>query len=403
MESSAASPRRPSPVLHFSLCTLTFALSPNQPLSYTLPMPSRLRLGLVGPDLAQPCGIADYTARLAQALAESCDLAFVPFRDALTDPRLPHCMAILVQYERSLVPDGGFLDRLGARFPGRVYVVPHEVYAEDPFAFPYAGLRASFPPLLWLKRWRYRRSHRAYAEEKRLQARGYGAHRVIPLSGPGAEILRALAGGKVLDTVPLAYPDLASPSQEASMPGGGPAPEARFPVRPKAVLGIFGFLNPGLDYASVLDLLARLDPGVGLLILGGARGGGDAQSRLEAAIAERGLQDRARVTGFLPEASLQANLRLCDVFLCPMRFKSNSSSVAHLFGLGKPILATELPLTRFLQDQGAPIELYAGPEELRSKADAALSGALPARANRYPWDFRAVADAYLRILGAAHA
>ena len=53
-------------------------MSPSQPF----------RVGLVGPDRTQPCGIADYTARLAAALAGKCELAFVPFRDALTDPRL---------------------------------------------------------------------------------------------------------------------------------------------------------------------------------------------------------------------------------------------------------------------------------------------------------------------------
>ncbi|HKP98130.1 MAG TPA: hypothetical protein VJ385_20540, partial [Fibrobacteria bacterium] len=167
---------------------------------------SSLRIGLIGPDRTQPCGIADYTARLAVALAGKCDLVSVPFREALADPRLAACRGILVQYERSLVAadggGGGFLARLAARHPGRVFVVPHEVYDRDPFAFSYADLRSAFPLLLWLKRLRYLWLHRGYAAEKRLQARGYRAHRVIPLSGPGAEILRRAAGpaggGKVL-------------------------------------------------------------------------------------------------------------------------------------------------------------------------------------------------------------
>ena len=100
-------------------------------------MASHLRIGLVGPDQTQPCGIADYTSRLAAALAERCDLTFVPFRDALLDPSLGECEAILLQYERSLVPEG-FPDRLAVHHPGRVHVVPHEVYDEDPFAFPSA-------------------------------------------------------------------------------------------------------------------------------------------------------------------------------------------------------------------------------------------------------------------------
>ncbi|HKP98269.1 MAG TPA: hypothetical protein VJ385_21235, partial [Fibrobacteria bacterium] len=96
-------------------------------------------------------------------------------------------------------------------------------------------------------------------------------------------------------------------------------------------------------------------------------------------------------------------LRLCDVFLCPMRFKSNSGSLLHLVHLGKPILASDIPLTRYLKDEGAPLELYADAEGLRKGLEAAVSGAAPARPNRYPWDFGAVADAYLRVLGAVNS
>lgn len=358
-------------------------------------MASHLRIGLVGPDQTQPCGIADYTSRLAAALAERCDLTFVPFRDALSDPSLGECDAILLQYERSLVPEG-FPDRLAVHHPGRVHVVPHEVYDEDPFAFPSARLSSPFPPFLWVKRLLYRWRHREYAREKRLQARGYGVHKVIPLSGPGAGILRPLAGDRILDPVPHAmYVPPAAP------PGIALRWDAFFPVKPKAILGIFGFLNPGLDYGSVLDLLVRLDGGVALLVLGGPRDGGSVEQWLSGEVAGRRLSGRVRITGYLPEGDLDAHLRLCDIFLCPMRFKSNSGSLLHLIHLGKPILASDLPLTRYLKDLGAPLELYYGPEELLRKADAAVSGAYAVPPNRYPWDFGAVADAYLRILGAS--
>jgi glycosyltransferase involved in cell wall biosynthesis len=381
-----------------------------------MPIP---RIGLIGPDRTQPCGIADYTGRLADALALKSDLAFAPFRSALSDSRLDG-RPILVQYERSLLSPPSlpgadrFLSALARRHPGRVFVVPHEVYDRDPFAFPYADLRSAFLPLLWMKRLRYRWSHRAYAAEKRLQARAYHAHRVIPLSAPGAEILLPLAGSKVLEPIPLAFftppiPAGASTRRESD-PSDPPRREAFFPSPPRAVIGIFGFLNPGSDYASALDMLAGLDAGACLLLLGGPRReAGEApgssglsapRTRLAQAIAARGLQGRVHVTGFLPEASLDGHLRLCDAFLCPMRFKSNSSSLLNLIHLGKPILASDLPLTRYLKAQGAPLELYADAEGLRRAMAAALSGAAPAPPNRYPWDFGAVAEAYLRAVAA---
>jgi hypothetical protein len=310
---------------------------------------------------------------------------------------LDACKAILVQYERSLVPGPDFLPRLSRRFPGRVFVVPHEVYTEDPFAFPYADLRSAFPPLLWLKRRLYRRRHQDYAREKSLQQAAYGAHRVIPLSGPGCEILRALAdptGARILDPVPHAYfipPDsgfaASDPKRESFFPGGA-----------RTVLGIFGFLNPGQDYGMVLDLMGKLGPETGLLILGGARGQGAAD--LESEAAARGLAGRVRVTGYLAEKELSAHFRLCDLFLGPMRFKSNSGALLHLLHLGKPILTSDLPLTRYLKAQGAPLELYGNAGELAEKAAAIIGEGFPGTSNRYPWSFEAVAEAYLRIMQA---
>ncbi|MBW8890320.1 MAG: glycosyltransferase [Fibrobacteres bacterium] len=352
----------------------------------------RSRIGLVGPDASQPCGIADYVGRLAAVLAAECDLAFVPFRHALASPRLESCQAILVHYERSLVPDPGFLIRLGARFPGRMFVVPHEVYAEDPFAFPYADLRAGFPPLLWLKRAIYRWKHREFARERRLQAAGYAAHRVIPLSGPNAAILGPLAPGKVLEPVPHAFyaPSVASPVVRK---------EDYFPRRPKSIIGIFGFLNPASDYAQVFDLLATLDPGTALLILGGERSASGMQERLEHEAAARGLSDRVRVTGWLPPERVGSHLSLCDLFVSPMRFKSNSGSLLHLLHLGRPILVPDLPLTRWLQAEGAPVDLYRDGTELRGLALGYLEGKVQPPANRYRWDFPTVARAYLRAMG----
>ena len=355
-------------------------------------MPSP-RIGLIGPDRSQPCGIADYVERLAAALAPECDLVFVPFRDAAASPALGSCRAILVHYERSLVPGPDFLPRLGVRFPGKIYVVPHEVYAEDPFAYPYAALGARFPPLLWLKRARYRWRHREYARERRLQAAGYGAHRVIPLSGPNAAILRARAPGRVLEPVPHASYE---PPEGAAAPGRADF----FPYGPRAVLGMFGFLNPALDYAQVFDLMAGLDPGAALLILGGPRNGGEMRDRLEAEAAGRGLGERVRITGWLPPEQVGPHLRLCDLFLCPMRFKSNSGSLLHLVHLGRPILAADLPLTRWLKAEGAPLDLYRDAGELRALAGGYLSGNLAPPPNRYRWDFPAAARAYLRAMGA---
>ena len=270
-------------------------------------MTGTLRIGLVGPDQSQPCGIADYTSHLALALSRKCDLVFVPYRDAEQNlgqggQALAKSQVILVQYERSLVPDRDFLWRLSKKFPGRVFVVPHEVYGDDPFAYPYSAIRSSFPPWLLVKRLVYHWRHREYTHEKSLQRRAYGAEGVLPLSGPGFEILRTRAGKKILDPVPLAYftPSLPDPGEPALRR------EKYFPEGAATVLGIFGFLNPGLDYPMVFDLLERVNSNLSLLIIGGPRPGGVEAMDLKAQVAQRGLVGRVHLTGYLPEAELYA-------------------------------------------------------------------------------------------------
>ncbi len=368
-------------------------------------MRNPIRLGLIGPDQTQPCGIADYTARLAEALASRCELLFVPFQNALMTDALRNCDAILVQYERSLVPDKEFLAQLSHRYSPRVFVVPHEVYHEDPFAFPFSEIRSSFAPFLWLKQWKYWLTHREYAQEKTLQKKAYLSNGVFPLSDPSADILRPLAGSLILKTIPLAFfhppeldPSKSIPSISHPSKLGPPRLDAFFPTRPQWVIGIFGFLNPGLDYDQILDLLQSQPRDVCLLILGGKRHHGDTGLDIESQAAIKGLQGRVRVTGYLPESELSAYLKLCDFFVSPMRFKSTSSSLLTLLDLGKPILASSIPLTQYLQKLGAPLDLYEDAKGLEKTVDAIRNGTLMPRENGYRWTFSEVAEAYLHAL-----
>ncbi len=373
-------------------------------------MSAQSRIGLVGPDYTQPCGIADYTGRLASALRPRCDLVFTPFREAMGG-RLDGCQAILVQYERSLVPHRNFLERISARYPEKVFVAPHEVYAEDPFAFPYASLRSAFPPLLWGKRLRYRWAHRGYAREQALQKQGYHAFRVIPLSGPNEQLLRNVCGDRVLPVVPLAY--FTPPTSSVS----GPSRSELFPKGCRTVFGIFGFVNPAQDYGLALEMIARMRGEAGLLVLGGERNirsvrrdareprvasdSGREVARLEAQARALGIQRSVRVTGYVAEPELSHYFKVCDAFLAPMRFKSNSSSLVNLLHAGKPILATDLPLTRWLRDQGCPLRLFADAKSLEILARGVSDRTLPDGECRYSWTFSAVADAYLASMASA--
>jgi Glycosyl transferases group 1 len=368
-------------------------------------MNETLQIGLIGPDQTQPCGIADYTARLAEALHQKAGLIFLSYAKVLDlSPEeaeaLESCQAILLQYERSLVPDSRFLKSLALKYPDRVFVIPHEVYDQDPFAFPYEAIRSPILPLLWIKRLAYKLKHRDYAREKALQAKAYEARGVFPLSGPGAVILRALAAHKILETIPLAsYIPPENPVEQLQINRENFFPKADSHHKgTQKVIGIFGFLNPGLDYNMVLELLSKLEKEVSLLILGGFRTNAKLDYDPESEAEKRGLSHRVRLTGFLKETELAGHFALCDIFLCPMRFKSNSSSILNLIHLKKTILASDIPLTRYLQAEGAPLKLYSNFQELELQTKKALEGIEPVLENRYPWTFDRVADAYVQAI-----
>ncbi len=352
-----------------------------------------IRLALIGPDDTLRCGIADYVCDLRAALAERCDLRFFDYAESLRPRALDDREALLVHYERSRVPGRAYMQKLARIYPGKVFVVPHEVYGKDPLAFPYEALRSSNPLVLSFKRAVYRWRHRAYAHEKELEGRGFHARGVIPLSTPAAEVLKRSGATNVLNPVPHAA---------WSKPAGAISPklpkrEDLLPGRPAFVAGIFGFLNPGIDYALAFDML-RDFPTMGLLLVGGDRRSEGLRARLEEEILRRGLHARVAITGYVEAGDIPHYWALCDLFLCPFRFKSSTGSMLRLIHTGKPIIAGDLAIVHYLQSLGAPFLLYRGREELAGLLRRAQSRTLPAFPNTYPYDFDRVAREYLRVI-----
>ncbi len=361
-----------------------------------------IRLALIGPDDSIRCGIADYVFDLRSALAARCDLRFFDYESSLKTQALSECQALLVHYERSRVPGPGYLRKLSLRHPGKLFVVPHEVYGKDPLAFPYEGLRSRHSLGLFLKKALYRWRHRAYAREKELEGQGYHARGVIPLSDPAAAVLRRSGAGNVLKPVPHAAWENPghSVTGKLSLAGKLPRREELLPAQPDFVAGIFGFLNRGVDYSLAFTMLERF-PKMGLLLLGGDRGGGNLRTWLEEEILRRGLQGRVGISGYIETEDTPYYWSLCDLFLCPFRFKSSSGSMLRLVHTGKPIVAGDLAIVHYLQGLGAPFLLYRSQDELASLLRRAGARTLPAFPNTYPFNFATVAGEYLRVISEA--
>jgi glycosyltransferase involved in cell wall biosynthesis len=353
-------------------------------------------IGLIGPGDRERCGVRDYVLALKQHLQNIIHVHYATYYSALSDEQISQCDGVILHYESAYFPDTKLLGQLNRKCNNRLYVVPHEVYREDPFAFPYAKLTGRFWIDLKCRQLLYKWRHLPYLREKRLQKAGYHARGVIPLSNVNCQILQEAGCPNLQTVIPHAF--YASPETV---------------ITEKAILlqqldiklknqdwigGIFGFLSPSNDYKCPLDALCQMKNKPSLLISGGEKARDGQVERLQNAISTRGLEDFIRLTGFISEKQMSDFFSLCDFFVCPFRFRSNSGSLLRLLSLGKPVIAADIELTRELKSQGAPLYCYRSVEQLRVLMEKVVSGNLPKLDNRYAFDFNRVADMYVHRL-----
>jgi glycosyltransferase involved in cell wall biosynthesis len=176
---------------------------------------------------------------------------------------------------------------------------------------------------------------------------------------------------------------------------------------------VFGFLSPSTDYTLLWDLLERL-PQLQILLLGGDRstatnfeGGakGESASKISESLAgearRRGWANRLVITGFIPDDGLPGWFAQADLFLAPFKFKSSTGSLMHLLNLNRPVLTSDMPLTRWLCEEGAPLTLCQSRTDWVEKVSEWVIG-LPQEClpQKYSWTPEKVAQAYVREISA---
>lgn len=327
-----------------------------------------LPLLCVGTRANVPCGISDYAKLLAtdlqnlesKAEAPSASLRFeVMSMDA--EAAVEWCRVhrhqkavLLCHYERSHFPENLWEPLIASPRQHAVFVIPHEVYAENPFAFPYHQVKSKWPGLTWVKRARYRLRHRDWFAELSLQARGYGACAVFPLTQYAMSLLHERCPQCDLTAIPLG-----SRPQMKVMQNFSPFAEQKETLH----VAIHGFLNPGLDYALAFRALAKC-AGVILHVLGTYRSGPLTLEAVKALADEQGVADRVLWEGGLSAHDLAGRLQAYDGFLCPFRFKSTSASLLDVLATGRRVAAATLPITLETRAYGGDLELFEGEEDL---------------------------------------
>ena len=182
----------------------------------------------------------------------------------------------------------------------------------------------------------------------------------------------------------------------------------------QAVVCHSGHLYPGRGIEETLDALTLL-PEVLLLLVGGTA---DDIERLRAHAAARGVQDRVRFEGTVPNGKVPLYLYAADALVMP--YTSRTPTVRAMSPLkmfeymaaGRPIVATDFPVVREVLRDGENA-LLVPPDSAESIAagirrvldDPDLAGRIALRAGQdvreYAWERRA--EKILDVLGAKDA
>lgn len=376
-------------------------------------------LVLVGPPHDKPCGIHDYVRRLAEgftaAKADQGGLQVVDYSSALARVSQPQAALagstmslsnqpadFLVHYERSRVPSPyylkAFAQALQSRNKGceanrhsRLFVVPHEVYARDPYAYD-VDLIKGFWPLAALKKWRYRLQHQAWYREEALQKAGYHAHALFPLNKVAAGVLsEKMAGNKGMPRIAMQV--IPHARLEAWKTQPQPAHPPAWNPDLHWVWGMTGFLSASNDYAGLFSALRDLS-GHGLVLFSGARETqSDLREKIEAEIHANGLVNRVHWQGYVPEENWPDAFAQVQGFVAPWKFRSATGSLFMALATGKPVVVADLPLSRELCEQGAGI-VTVTPDQWVETLRAIADGQRACPPDQYPWSYAAVAKTY---------
>lgn len=129
-------------------------------------------------------------------------------------------------------------------------------------------------------------------------------------------------------------------------PGGAErdAAKARLGLEGRIVLGFVGFVRDWHGLPQIIDFVAaRRDLPLQLLIVGD----GLDRERLEARIAELGIRDRARITGFVPRGEVPGYIAAFDVALQPaVTAWASPLKLFEYLAAGSAVIAPDAPNIR---------------------------------------------------------
>jgi glycosyltransferase involved in cell wall biosynthesis len=117
------------------------------------------------------------------------------------------------------------------------------------------------------------------------------------------------------------------------------------------VLGMVGWIHPRKNCERALRVLAALPEDSRLWLIGSAMPDATAYLQgLERLAGELGVADRLTITGYVDDHELRGRLAAIDLALVPYTAISASASLSTLIGARRPVIASDLAVTRELHE-----------------------------------------------------
>ncbi len=302
-----------------------------------------IRVGMAVPR-GRRCGIADYAACVAQAMPPDVSVTWIDLSGLRTGRDYYRAAAAvreidvaLVHYEYALfrhvspLRNGFAAFMSGLRVPAAV--VLHDALPRLDGTWPVPPARRLLLRLLyapcapWWEARQYRRAARVIAHTPDIAARAgrfLGADRVLCAPHPVRRVTHTW-----------------SPPTDGAVRLVTP-----------------GFIKAHKGYDDGLDVLVA-HPSWHWVLAGGPQHGNDMSyaAQLREAARTRGVLARLEFTGYLPAPQLEQACVGATAAFFPFRSVTGSGSMTWAIGMGMPVVATDLPPTRWLAAQGAGIAL----------------------------------------------
>jgi glycosyltransferase involved in cell wall biosynthesis len=293
------------------------------------------------------CGISIYSHDYMRELKNKCtvipqDISTVADKVEPLLIRKDSADLVHIQYETSFFLKKGrdFYFRLLSKIKVPVIVTLHEVYEEFPQVFPKSKISGR-GPLLFIKQFVYDYKHPLQTAYLKHCSRSFGADLILVHHRYHKDIL--IEKGIKPELIEILQFPVKKSANEINF---------KWKAGETVLLGSTGFINPGYDYQLLFSVLEKMESDWKFIWIGGLRNNENEQvlENLKQMIISREWQTRFIITGWVSDEKQNELLEKLDIYLSLFKYRSSSATVSRAIGALKPVIATEIPMIKEMNE-----------------------------------------------------